>query len=258
MSKYVVLSFDDGRSDTYENAVPIMDRYGITATINITTDFISHPEKYGMFKSACNKSMSESQVLELYRKGYEIASHGNGHINDPEDVRESIKILHSWGIDKVYGFASPVSELDEKNVLPFINLIKDGTLSYIISGLQVQRQGFIYTWFYVLQQVFKSKYLFYRLNKKELKSTSGGNTFFFGISVSRYTTADQMVYLLSKMLENAVAIFIFHSILDDGSMGIGVDKWYWTSKQFEEFLKRITCFTEYKFINSIDIVKQNI
>ena len=83
MSKKIVLSFDDGRLDTFENAIPIMDKYGIPATINITTDFILHPNKYCSFKSAGNKAMSVDQIQEIYKKGYEIASHGNEHLNNP-------------------------------------------------------------------------------------------------------------------------------------------------------------------------------
>ncbi len=39
--KYAVLSFDDGRADTYEKAYKILKKYGLTATINAVTDFIA-------------------------------------------------------------------------------------------------------------------------------------------------------------------------------------------------------------------------
>lgn len=37
----ITLSFDDGRRDNYINAVPVLMKFGLPATFNITTDYIS-------------------------------------------------------------------------------------------------------------------------------------------------------------------------------------------------------------------------
>ena len=44
--KYVILSFDDGRRDTYLNAFPILKENDLTATLNVVSDFILHSEDY--------------------------------------------------------------------------------------------------------------------------------------------------------------------------------------------------------------------
>lgn len=250
MSKYVVFSFDDGRLDTYVNAVPIMEKYGLTATINITTDFISNPNRYTTFKSADNKAMSVDQVRELYQRGFEIASHGNRHINDPDDVRRSIDILHTWGIDKVYGFASPESAIDYQNFSQFENLVKDGTLTYIRSGLQVRKQGLNYAGFYVMQNLTKSGALFYHQNKKLIQIGNDCTTLEFGISVSQHTTVEQIMYLINRMPENASVVFIFHSILKSNEPGTGADKWYWEKERFEKLCSKIEKCSACQIINN--------
>ena len=240
MAKNIVFSFDDGRLDTYENAVPIMDQYGIKATINITADFILHAENYNCFKSANNKAMSIEQVLELYNKGFEIATHGNRHTNDPDDVRTSIKILKEWGIDKIYGFASPESEINPDNISTFKELMDDGTISYIRSGFQVRKRGLLYSALYVIQNVTKSKNLFYRLNKKSVFGNDEKQTLLYGISVTKDTTVDQILYFIDKMPENSTAILIFHSVLESDDLGLGKDKWYWNVERFKELCKELS------------------
>ena len=255
MSKKIVLSFDDGRLDTFENAIPIMDKYGIPATINITTDFILHPNKYCSFKSAGNKAMSVDQIQEIYKKGYEIASHGNEHLNNPDDIRKSVELLHEWGVEKVYGFASPTSAINENNFSDFKILLDEGTLSYIRSGLQVRQQGLLYTGLYVIQNVVKSNYLFWRLNKRLVIKDSALPLLEYGISVSKDTTVDQIIYLINKMPQDSMVILILHSILSKDASGYGLDKWYWSKTQFEELCSRLSNHSMYRLIRNNDAYK---
>ena len=74
--RYVNLSFDDGRSDTYEIAFPILKKYGLTATVNIVSDFVINPDK-PYFKSA-SQPMSQEQILEWQKMGHEIPRKGKG------------------------------------------------------------------------------------------------------------------------------------------------------------------------------------
>lgn len=236
--KNVILSFDDGRLDTYENAAPIMESYGITATINVTTDFILHPDNYSTFRSAGNKAMSVEQIRTLYHKGFEIASHGNEHINDPDDIRKSIEILHGWGIDNVYGFASPASEIDSDSYSKFKELIEDHTLSYIRSGLQVRKQGLVFAGLYFIQNLSRSRFLYYLLNRK-LCCANKTREMEYGVSVIKGTTVDQIMFLIERMRDNTTLILILHSILYDTDPGYGEDKWCWSEKKVRELCERI-------------------
>lgn len=113
--KFVNLSFDDGRSDTYEVAFPIIKKYGLKATVNIISEYITNPSKYH-FGSA-PKAMNKEQILTWQKEGFEVASHGRTHSNTKEDVLDNINDLKSFGINvEKIGFASPSSELTSKNI----------------------------------------------------------------------------------------------------------------------------------------------
>lgn len=257
MAKKIIFSFDDGRLDTFEIAVPVMGKYGLTATINIATDFIINPGKYDCFKSACNKAMRIEQVQELYEKGYEIASHGNQHDNRIKSIRESIIILNSWGIEKVWGFASPESIIDENNISSIDSLIKDKTLMYIRSGLQIRKQSISYIFLYIVQKLIRSKWLFYYLNKKQIISKDIYPILEYGISISKDTTVRQILYFIDRMPEEATAIFIFHSILERDAPGEKQDKWYWSVNRFEELCRELASDKNCHVINNADIFVQN-
>ena len=98
--KYVVLTLNDGRLDTYTRAVPIMKKFGVTATINITTDFIVHPDAYSKVSSAANEAVTIDMVRDAQEKGIEIACHSHTHCNEVVGILKSIQLLHEWGISE--------------------------------------------------------------------------------------------------------------------------------------------------------------
>ncbi len=234
--KKIVFSFDDGRKDTFDNAITVLDRYGLKATINIATDFILHPSDYNNFLSAGGLPMTVENIKDIQSRGYEIACHGNKHQNSMSDVKEGIKILGDWGIktDSI-GFASPFSKLTEEETLDIDTMIGK-EIEYIRSGRQVRREGFMYSCLYVLMNIFKSKYLFYRLNKRSIVN-SQKTRFFYGITITNKTSYSQVKYLINKMPEESIIILIFHSILRKEDVGYGLDKWYWDIDNFESLCK---------------------
>ena len=70
--KPVVLTFDDGYRDNYENAVPLLRDRGLTATFFLVTDFINteRPEY-----------VTWDMVREMYAAGMSIEGHGRNHVS---------------------------------------------------------------------------------------------------------------------------------------------------------------------------------
>jgi peptidoglycan/xylan/chitin deacetylase (PgdA/CDA1 family) len=70
--KPVVLTFDDGYRDNYENAFPRLRERGVTATFFINTDFIydQRPEY-----------LTWDMVREMYAAGMSIEGHGRNHVS---------------------------------------------------------------------------------------------------------------------------------------------------------------------------------
>lgn len=83
MKKAIVsLSFDDGRKDNYKIFQDILQKYELSATINIATGYIE-----GKVNAALQPAMSIEQIIELSTNElFEIACHGDLHSNDLEDI----------------------------------------------------------------------------------------------------------------------------------------------------------------------------
>lgn len=112
----ISLSFDDGRLDNYTTALPILRKYGLPATFNITTGYVKDREKYGAPTDVAPMTMD--MVCEIFNDdNYEIAGHGMRHKNDKEDIMDGLTNLKSLlGAESLTpqgdGFASPGTGLE--------------------------------------------------------------------------------------------------------------------------------------------------
>ncbi len=67
-NKAIVLTFDDGYTDAYTDALPVLKRYGLLATFYIVTNFVGQPGY-----------MTWEQVAALRDSGMEIGAHTVSH-----------------------------------------------------------------------------------------------------------------------------------------------------------------------------------
>lgn len=104
----VVISFDDGYLEVYENAFPIMERYGFFGTVYIVANRL-HSDGF----------LQEDELKVLLDNGWEVGSHGMSHTEltqNHELVRDEIlqsrlDIEDALGI-KIYSFAYPFGTSD--------------------------------------------------------------------------------------------------------------------------------------------------
>ena len=101
--KYIVLSFDDGREDFYTNALPIIKKNRLTATLNVVTDFIGGHRNASEMASADNKFVSWEEVKECEAAGIEIASHSSNHTNAIDKIRKADQIFRRRNISGYKG-----------------------------------------------------------------------------------------------------------------------------------------------------------
>jgi peptidoglycan/xylan/chitin deacetylase (PgdA/CDA1 family) len=76
-NRSVVLTFDDGFADFHEAALPILQRYGFTATLYVTTGWIRDAQFAA--GSAPGPMLSWSQLSEVAAAGIEIGAHSHRH-----------------------------------------------------------------------------------------------------------------------------------------------------------------------------------
>lgn len=135
----VVLAFDDGRSDMITNVVPLLEKYSLPATFNITTGYIDGSlRQHNRFCE--NKPAHLVDLLKLKNNSlFEIASHGDQHLNSASDIKNSIIKLKKWGIiEKKCGFGSPGHGMDCLTDDQIIHVKNQLDLDYIRIGTRLK------------------------------------------------------------------------------------------------------------------------
>ena len=74
----VVLTFDDGFADFHERALPLLRRYGCTATLFVTTGWISDAGSRAAGRRP-GRMLTWSQIIEAASEGIEIGAHSHCH-----------------------------------------------------------------------------------------------------------------------------------------------------------------------------------
>lgn len=128
--KAVIVSFDDGFRSVYENAAPIMEKYGIQGNIYLPTAYIDNDSKF----------MTWEQVKQLHGKGaFQMQAHTHDHLDvrtlDAEGMQTQITAS-----DRL--FSEKLGYLPEAFCLPFgtydrrsAKIIQDtGRYAYILGS----------------------------------------------------------------------------------------------------------------------------
>lgn len=83
--KPVVLTFDDGYADAYQNAFPILLKYGFVGTFFVITDYMTFDNP---------NHATWDQVIQMHNAGMDIQSHSRSH----PDLRRQSQAELLWQI----------------------------------------------------------------------------------------------------------------------------------------------------------------
>jgi peptidoglycan/xylan/chitin deacetylase (PgdA/CDA1 family) len=108
----VIITFDDGNLDIFQNAYPILKKYGFAATFYVVDQYIAGQDM-----------ISSEQLIELTKNGWEIGSHSEHHTNltaENADLETEIR-LSKVNMERKLGitinsFAYPYGQVNEKVV----------------------------------------------------------------------------------------------------------------------------------------------
>lgn len=87
----IVITFDDAYDSVYENALPILSKYGFTATVFVITKFVGQLNTWDYhFKRFRFPHSDWSHVREMFNEGWEVGSHTVSHPNLPRLSRNRL------------------------------------------------------------------------------------------------------------------------------------------------------------------------
>lgn len=118
----VGITFDDGYQDFLEDAVPLLERYGFSATVFVVANKMGRENdwEHSYEPRPSMKLMSVDGVREASERGMEIGSHSMSHPRlsglDPEPLSEEIagsrRLLGELLGEEIRGFCYPYGDLD--------------------------------------------------------------------------------------------------------------------------------------------------
>ena len=112
----VILTFDDGFADFYEEALPVLRRYGFAASLYVATGFVNGTSRWLQHEGEANRPMlTWDQLREISANGIECGGHSHTHpqldtLSPAEASREIVqskRLLEDHLDQKVLSFAYP-------------------------------------------------------------------------------------------------------------------------------------------------------
>ncbi len=137
-AKCFVLTFDDGYYSLLKSASPVLERYGFTATLFLTTASVGHPDfsvlpEYDTSYPPSDRPLTWSELTVLKEKGWDIQAHGHHHIANNmipatflfHEMEESIHEIEQHLGGKVQYYAYPYGRYSTTslNMLQKANLV---------------------------------------------------------------------------------------------------------------------------------------
>jgi hypothetical protein len=129
----IVITFDDGYSDNYHYAYPLLNKHNFPATIFLISDFINDKE---------GKYLSQSQIHKMKSNNISFGSHTISHriltgLTNKEvvrEIRDSKDILEAQLGQRINSFAYPVGTMVDFND-EIVKIVKDSKYACACSNV---------------------------------------------------------------------------------------------------------------------------
>lgn len=230
----IAFSFDDGRLDNYTIAYPILKKYNLPATFNLTSSYIKG--NIDKVKFDFPEPMSIDMVHEMFNNPLiEIAGHGNQHVNTTEDIVSGIKELQELlNVDNLNnganGFASPGSDLTEKMYNDMKSVLVSNNIRYVRISCRYTSFKRLKILCRKLSRIVKWPWL-YKLAYQDTLVSEIKDGIIYSIPILSSVTPKQIDAIIRKAIEEKKAcVFMFHSIVAVESMR---NTWDYSCENFE-------------------------
>lgn len=114
----LIISFDDAWGSVLDNAIPLMQQFGLTGVIYVIAEFVGKPATWSGRFVDCARHMRRDELKDLASEGFEIGSHSLSHrrltelpIEDGKEEISASKFLLENQLDiEIESFAYPFGE----------------------------------------------------------------------------------------------------------------------------------------------------
>lgn len=234
--KYVSITFDDGRSDNYLLAKPIMDRFQFAGTIYVTTGFIDGTWEQSAVLQSPTDPLTITQILQIQEGHWEIGLHGDKHQTHVDDMGIALNKLLSWGIRDVrLGISVPNSSTNDKDVSALYNSNYGKKIAYIRRGRKCDTSKAYYKALYGIYTLMHTKWAYRRFNAEntfDLDVTNMRNI--PSVVVKANDKPEWILDLIQNMPDNHAAVLMLHSILPSNHPQCRKDPWCWEDQKLEK------------------------
>lgn len=254
--KYIVLSFDDGFTDFKNNALPVLEKYGVKVSLNIVSGYADrtvHTEY---------DCLSIDDIKRIHNLGHEIALHSDSHLHKTniEDYRKCYKKIASWLNISNFGA-----------VIPFSQKVDENLLDYFIENkyLYICDYSHPNTIFSLKAFLFRIKNYFFR--------TNDGNDIVFGLTyiyskdefknsripafkrmpIRFNISAEQIIKMIELMPNNGCMTIVFHSIINDVKEDCEWKEGAWTVKNLEKLVAYCVKNRNCKILRQRELFNEN-
>ena len=240
MKPLISLSFDDGRIDNYTIVRPLLKRYNLPATFNITTAFVNGEAEKGWL--APHAPMNAEQVRALFSEPlFEIAGHGYWHENTQTDIVDGLdgllRLLDAPMLTPSgNGFASPGTGLTPEAWRAMQPALQQAHVRYARLSLCYRSHARLKTLARKAARLLHLPRLYaYAYGDTLMGEPEGGIV--RSVPVLSSIRVGELMALVSKAVrEEKACVLMFHSIVPREEMK---DNWDYELSQFEDFCRRL-------------------
>lgn len=250
--KYVTITFDDGRSDNYVYANPILRKYKIPATLFVTTGFVdgTWTKPTDQWKSVSG-ALSITELQEMASHGWELGLHGDKHITDLKDLENAYKKFVEWGfVDDKIPFSIPNSEKIEDELYRIESSSLGNLISFIREGRGIDTKQLKYRVLYLLYNYCNAQWAYDKFNQPSCNGVSytTASKRVYSVVVKRNDSPKMICKFLRQIPDNSWVIFMLHSILPQEDKLYLADEWTWSTTNFERFISQMAKYQDASLI----------
>lgn len=257
----VVLTFDDGRSDNFLTAKPIMDKYGFCGTVYITTGFVDGTWQEQSVLDSPTEPLNVEQIRDLQCSGWEIGLHGDKHQTDVSDMGTALKKLNLWGLStEKMGCSVPNSKVEEREIQRIYGSDYGDKIAYIRRGRNRDTKKLSSRVLYGLYTYGHIQSAYDRFNRVNvLKLPVKKTDCIPSVVVRKEDDPDQIIRFIKGMQRNTAIVLMLHSVLEDTHPACNKSAWCWSASGFERLcaqLKRLCDSGEAEVVTLMDLVNK--